>query len=71
MSGDQQPCHDMYYLSSISSQSIRTWDQLNGETPDGNVHITKFNPLTESDVSQVIISMVNKAASAILMRPAS
>jgi len=33
--GDWQPRHHMYHLSSSSSPSIRTWDQLHGETLAG------------------------------------
>jgi len=33
--GHRQPWHDMYYLSTTSSPSIGTWDQLNGETLAG------------------------------------
>jgi len=56
----------MYRLSSSSLPSIRSWDQLNGETPRAEAQIAKLNELTESEVTELTSSMVNETALAIL-----
>jgi hypothetical protein len=58
----------MYCLSSSSLPSIRTWDELNGETVAGKAHIARLNELTESDVTELTSSMVNETALAILKK---
>jgi len=61
----------MYRVSSSSSPSIRTWDQLNGETLAGKAHIAKVNELTESEVTELTSSTVDETALAILKRQGS
>jgi len=61
----------MYRLSSSSSPSIRTWDQLNGQTLAGKAHIAKLNELTVSEVTELTSSKVDETPLAILKRQAS
>jgi len=61
----------MYRLSSRSSTSIRTWDNLNGGTLAAKAHIAKLNQLTESEVTELTSSMVDETALAIMKRQGS
>jgi len=58
-------------LSSSSSPSISTWDQLNEETLAGNAHIAKLDKITESEVTELTGSTVDETALAILKRQGS
>jgi len=69
--GDRQPWHHLYCLSSSSSPSISTWDQLNEETLAGNAHIAKLDKITESEVTELTGSTVDETALAILKRQGS
>jgi len=61
----------MYCLSSSSSPSISSWDQLNVETLAGKAHIAKLNELTESKVTELTSLTVDEQALAILKRQGS
>jgi len=61
----------MYRLSSCSSPSIRTREQLNGKYLPAKAHITKFKQLTESEVTELTSSMVDETALTILRRQGS
>jgi hypothetical protein len=61
----------MYRLSSSSAPSIRTGDQLNGQTLAGKAHIAKLNELTMSEVYELTSSTVDETALAILKRQGS
>ena len=58
-------------MSSNSSPSIRTWDQLNGETRTGKSSHRKVNELIESEVTELTNSTVYETALAILKRQGS
>jgi hypothetical protein len=61
----------MYRLSSSSSPSIRTLDELNEETLAGKAHIAKLKQLTESEVTEWTSSTVSETAVPILTRQGS
>jgi hypothetical protein len=61
----------MYCLSLSSAPSIRTWDQLNGQTLAGKAQIAKLNELTVSEVTELTSSKVDETALAILKRQGS
>jgi len=66
--GDRQPWHHLYRLSSSSSPFIRTWDQLNVETLAGKAHIAQLHAFTESEVTELTSLTVDETALAILKR---
>jgi len=61
----------MNRLPSSSSPSVRTWDELNGQTLRGKANIAKSNELTESQVTELTSSKVDETALAILKKQGS
>jgi len=61
----------MYRLLSSSLPSLRTWDQLNGETLVGKSANRKVEQVTESDTTELTSSTVDETALAILKRQGS
>ena len=61
----------MYLLSSSSLPSIRTWDQLHGDTLAGKAHIAKLNELTKSEVTALTSLTVDETVLAILKKQGS
>ena len=61
----------MYLLSSSSSPSIRTLEQLNGERLLAKAFIAKLTELTASEVTKFNSTMVDETALTILNRQES
>ena len=61
----------MYCLSSSSSPSIRTSDQLHAETLAGKAHIAKLNELAELEGSELTSTTVDDTALNLLKRQGS